>query len=401
MILVISALFPPEPVVSAAIAHDLALVLSETHIVKVVTPKPTRPHGFFFDKNPRKKDAFEQIILNSYTCSGSKFFGRFRESYSFGRQASRYIKSKHSEIACIYMNVWPLFAQSLIVKAARKYSIPSVVHVQDVYPESLSTKIPLFKGIINIILRPIDRYTLRKSSAIVVVSDRMKNMLAETRSISSGKIDVIRNWQDEHEFISQGKLKKTIKNELAGNQPFTFMYLGNIGPVSRVDFLIRGFISSELYDARLVIAGNGSRKEECIAIANRFNSGQIEFWDVPAGKVPEIQDNADILLLAVKPGAASSSVPSKLPAYLFSGKPVIACVDDDSDTADTIKEAGCGWVIAPDDIGALAKSMQSACFIHKKELNIYGRKGFEYAEKHFSKKDNLSRLVNIIYQNEV
>ena len=53
----------------------------------------------------------------------------------------------------------------------------------------------------------------------------------------------------------------------------------------------------------------------------------IEFWEALNGKVPKIQAQADCMLLPIKKGAASSSIPSKLPACMFSAKPIIGCVD--------------------------------------------------------------------------
>ena len=42
------------------------------------------------------------------------------------------------------MNSWPIFAQYITVKTSNKYNIPIITHIQDVYPESLNVKMPLF-----------------------------------------------------------------------------------------------------------------------------------------------------------------------------------------------------------------------------------------------------------------
>lgn len=55
MILLISAVFTPEPVVSASLTNDLALALSENLKVIVLTPKPTRPFGFSYTKELEEK----------------------------------------------------------------------------------------------------------------------------------------------------------------------------------------------------------------------------------------------------------------------------------------------------------------------------------------------------------
>lgn len=75
-------------------------------------------------------------------------------------------------------------------------------------------------------------------------------------------------------------------------------------------------------------------------------------------KVPEIQDQADILLLNLGKGDTQFALPSKLSAYLFSTKPVIATLDMDSESSKLILKANCGWVLPPDNISILAETMQ-------------------------------------------
>ena len=139
--------------------------------------------------------------------------------------------------------------------------------------------------------------------------------------------------------------------------PFTYMYMGNVGPLAGIEVLFDAFSKAGLKDARLIIAGSGPAKDSLQKKAASY-SQRIEFWEVPSGKVPEVQAQADVMLLPVRKGYAKYSVPSKLPAYMFSAKPVIASVDEDSDTALCIVESGAGWRIAPEDVTALSVAFQ-------------------------------------------
>ena len=181
---------------------------------------------------------------------------------------------------------------------------------------------------------------------------------------------------------------------MAEERPFTFMYMGNIGPVAGVDLLIDAFTQAGLVNAKLVVAGSGSMKEKMQekAAANQ----NIEFWDVPNGKVPEIQSKADCMLLPIKKGAASSSIPSKLPAYMFSAKPIIGCIDADSDTAEAISQADCGWVIEPENVQLLADKMKTVAALNAACMKEYGENALKYGLEHFSKKKNLEKLTKVI-----
>lgn len=391
--LIVSAVFPPEPVVSAKLSSDLAEALENTHNVTIIAPTPSRPFGFKFEEQPAKSK-FNVHYTDSFICPESKMVGRLRETYSFGNATFNFITENHKNIERIYSNTWPLFAQFLTVKAAKRFNIPVTVHVQDIYPEALSNKIPLLGKLVNFILMPIDKYVFKHANHIIAISEKMKDYLVRTRNVKPSKISVVLNWQNEEEF---NRFNDTHQSVTKPSSLFTFMYLGNIGPVAGIDLLIDAFVKAQDINARLIIAGSGALKEQLERQAAMHPNVKIEFWDVPDGKVQEIQHLADVMLLPMKKGAASSSIPSKLPAYMFSKKPVIACVDDDSDTALAIKKGQCGWVLAPEDINVLSEHMIAVSNTNPVQLNEMGEMGYNYAIDNFSKKSNLQKLINIIF----
>jgi len=391
-ILILSAVFPPEPIVSSKLSFDIANALSEKNAVTVLSPKPSRPFGFQF-KSDSLNFKFEHIHSNTYTCPSSSIIGRFRESYSFGKCIYNYITANHKNIDIIYANVWALFSQYYVVKTAKKYNVPIVIHVQDIYPESLTNKIPVIRPLINLLWLPIDKYVLRNSTKVIAISDKMKMYLVNTRNLETKKVSVVQNWQDEELFIRYDLHKESIQKN---GMTFTFMYLGNIGPVAGVELLIDAFSMVKIENCRLVIAGSGSMKELLEKKVKDLVNNNIEFWDVPDGKVPEIQSYADIMILPIKKGSASSSIPSKLPAYMFSKKPIIACVDSDSDTANAITSAACGWVLAPEDSVSLSEKMEYIASLSNEVLEEKGENGFKYALTNYSKKNNLLKLTTII-----
>lgn len=367
-------------------------MLSKNNNVQVVCPNPTRPHGFIFENKMADHDC-NVMKLNSYTCSESKIMGRLRESYSFGVHCAWYIANNRDKIDIIYANTWPLFSQYFTVKAAKKYNIPIAIHVQDVYPESLSSKLPILNPLLNFLLLPIDKYVLGNATKVIAISSKMKNYLVNSRKIEPGKIEFVQNWQDEEAFINYDL---SVSQHQSPKNTLTFMYLGNIGPVAGIDFLIDAFVKSDLKNGRLIIAGSGSKKKSLEDKVHLLGLNTIEFWPVPEGKVPEIQAQADVMLLPIKKGAASSSIPSKLPAYMFSKRPIIASVDLDSDTARVIKDAKCGWVLPPENTLNLLEMMQKVSSISKDELIKMGENGFSYAIKNLSKKNNLAKAVKCI-----
>ena len=388
-ILIVEANFPPEPVVVAKVAIDLVSTLSNNHQITVLCPKPTRPYGFDFCSAKIPIGKFDRVELKSHTCPQSSFMGRFRENYSFGIETAKYIHEHHREIDTIYADSWPLFGQYFLVRAAQKYNLPIAIHIQDVYPESLTNKLGLFSGIANFALAPLDKYILKKSTSVIVISDYMKKYLGITRGISKDKIAVVINWQDEFSFLVY------MADKIEADK-FTFMYLGNVGPVAGIDLLIDAFVKANIHNSRLVISGSGSMKTGLMKKSAVYKEHDIQFWSVPEGKVPEIQNKANVLLLPIKKGAASSSVPSKLPAYMLSAKPIICCADLDSYTAQCIREAKCGNVVEPETVEELSKALTAIANQNISALIEMGKSGRKYALDFFSKEINLKKLVAVI-----
>jgi len=391
--LILSCVFPPEPLVSATLSFDLALALSAHHDVTVLSPEPSRPMGYAFSGYSKEKYPFKHNTIKSYTHPKSAFIGRFRESYSLGKACAKYINAHPKAIDVIYMNTWPLFGQYFAIKAAKKWNIPTVLHIQDIYPEAFTQKLqaPL-KSIANTILFPIERYITANTTSIVTISLGMKNLLIPTRKLTSSKIEVVYNWQDETKFLVEDENAINITDKALTH----FMFLGSLGPVANIDSLIKAFAKLKGENVKLTIAGEGSEKSKLQRLVQDLKENRVHFVQAPASEAGMIQATSDVLLLSLKKGAAGLALPSKLPAYMFSAKPIIATVDHDSVTANAIREAGCGWVIEPENPASLATLMQQITSMPQEELAQLGLNGRAYALQYFSKQANLSKLVSII-----
>jgi glycosyltransferase involved in cell wall biosynthesis len=391
-ILIVNCVFDPEPVVSAQIGKSLAESLHESgENVTVIAPYPSRPMGFDFKNNSVSSDKIVAIVskerlncfnLPSFIYSKSGIIGRLRESISFGKASYRFIIKSKIKYDVVYMNTWPIFGQLGVALACLKTHTPYVIHIMDIYPESITKRLPLpFRILVNFLLMPIEKFILKKAKLIIAISNKMKVYLQESRKLNSDKISVVYNWQDEKDF--------NLIPRSSVNDKKIFMFLGNIGPVAGIPFLIESF--SEL-NAKLIVAGSGSYKDYCIKMLEKYPNADVEFMNVPAGKVAETQSIADVMLLPILKGSANTSIPSKLPAYMFSKKPVLVMADIDCDSALTVLNAKCGWVGEYGDSEWLRNNINQILEFEEAKLQEMGLSGFYYAKENFSKLNNLSKL---------
>lgn len=389
-IVVASAYFPPEPNIQASLSMDIATDLAKEHHVTVLSPYPSRPAGFNFSKEKKLENTpFTIVRLNSFIYTKSKVAGRSLESISLGRAIARYISKRHNEIDVVYATVTPFFAQYIIARATKKNRIRLVTHIQDVYPEPIVRRIPVFGKLIFKCALPVDKYILRNSARIISIGEHIRQYIANTRKIDESKFVVVNNWQDETRFSIPvtSERRKDI---------FTYMFLGNLAPAANLHYLMKCFAEAHVDNARLIFAGSGNLKESLIEQAKQYSDAKIEFCDAPSGQVPEIQNQADVLLLPLRKTIALRCFPSKFPAYLFSKRPVLACVEKGSDVELSIRDADCGWVIEPEDNEGLVERFKSIAQLPREALDEKGRNGYEYCQKYLTKKVNLEKLANTI-----
>ena len=157
-ILIVNCVFDPEPVVSAQISKSLTEKLVELkHNVVVISPYPSRPSGYSFEGKFKYSKKITEAVntpylkvlkLPSFVFSKSNPIGRLFEGVSFGWHSYKYIINNNKNIDRVYMNTWPLFGQLGVALACKKFHLKYIVHVQDIYPESLVNKLPEFLAVV-------------------------------------------------------------------------------------------------------------------------------------------------------------------------------------------------------------------------------------------------------------
>lgn len=384
--------FPPEPNVMATIPYELATELSKDHEVTVLAPHPSRPAGYDFSKCPPVEGNFKLVRVDTYIYTDSKIVGRSKEGISLGKGVANYIKEHHNEFDVVYMMVSPYFAEYHIAKATSKYKLPLVRHIQDVFPEPIVRRIPVFGGLVFKMALPVDRYIMKHSTRTICIGEKIKQYVARTRKMPTDNMYVVMNWQDESRFEERIPFDKN-------REVFTFMFLGNLSTAANLHYILRTYAESGAIGTRLVIAGTGNIKDSLIELAEQYPEAQIEFRDAPSAEVNRIQAEADVLLLPLRKTVAQRCNPSKLPAYMFSRRAVLACVEAGSDVDVSIQTADCGWVVEPEDSEALKKMFRELPTVSCEELEKKGENGYQYSQQHFTRKVNLQRLMDVIVGN--
>lgn len=406
-VLIVSCVFPPEPVVSAKTSQQIAEGLVERgHQVTVIAPFPNRPAGRLYRGYTRtlyqresNGAGFDIIRCFTTVSSESRMVSRLLENISFGLTAGLAILVV-GRPDVIYANTWPIFATVMLIIGAHLRKIPVVVSIQDVYPESLISQQRIHtQSRLARWLRTIDRFVARHAEAIIAISEFFATIYRDERGVAAQRVNVVPNWLDSQIVASDDKHTRQFRDNLSMlPNAFLAVYGGNIGVAAGVEILVEsiGYINED-DNVYLLVAGEGSQLTACQSLAERIGDKRVLFhtpW--PATETSMVLSAADVLVLPTRGNQSQVSLPSKLISYMLAGRPIIAQAISGSELERTIDKAGCGWVVAPDNPQRLADMIREVMQLSPAERKCRGQAGREYALKNLTSEGNLPRVITIL-----
>ncbi|HJR46472.1 MAG TPA: glycosyltransferase family 4 protein [Actinomycetota bacterium] len=240
------------------------------------------------------------------------------------------------------------------VARARRGSL--VFNVQDVYPD-VAVELGILKdGPVLSASRRLERLCYSSADAVTVLSeDLQRNVQAKTDD--PGKVRVIPNFVDVN-AIAPAPRHNDYRREFGLGDKTVVMYAGNVGLSQSLETVLDAAGALSHDDQILfVINGQGAERERLEHEARGLSN--VRFVDMqPAERLPEVLAAADIHLVPLKKGLASSSVPSKTYSILAAGRPLIAGVDAGSEIANLLARSGGGIPVPPEDAEMLTKAIR-------------------------------------------
>lgn len=251
----------------------------------------------------------------------------------------------------------PVLAAWMASLAARLIKAKFIYHIQDIHPEvSAYSGGLLGRGILNCVLRWLDNNTLRRSSAIVVLSEDMAHTL-EARDLGELPIEIINNF-------SLGNVVKTNQEppvelkKMPGKRRVIFA--GNLGKFQNLPKMIDGvaLLFRKFPDLELLLLGDGAALKE---LKDKWDKhSQVKFGPfLPFEQAKVLISESDIGILSLLPGLYKVAYPSKLLTYAQLGVPILAIVEAESCLAASITQAGIGAVPAKNTPEAIALALES------------------------------------------
>lgn len=286
---------------------------------------------------------------------------------------------KRDVIFCVSQPMSQFFTVGLAGKIRRS---TVVFNIQDLHPDALFDLGIIKNNLIKSILIKLERFGYCIADGLFVISGGFARH-CEDRGASHNKIRIIPNWIDLNEIDPRTpKIEYAMELGVNLDRPI-ILFAGSLSlsacPLSIVE--CAAILRDRGCNAQFVIVGDGSMKGRCIAMAQEKKIDNIKFLPFqPRSFLADLQALSTVSIITMRRGQGKNSVPSKMYGYMSAARPIIACVDKDSETANIIFQAKCGWVVEPEDPFALAEAILIA--LNKAdELAVYGKNGRLYLER--------------------
>jgi colanic acid biosynthesis glycosyl transferase WcaI len=249
--------------------------------------------------------------------------------------------------------------------AARRWRVPFVFNIQDVFPDVAVELGAITNRSVIRFASWLERWTYRQADAVTVLSDDLRdNLVAKIQgSVSDpyGRVRVIPNFVDTARIMpadragTPGGGHYRREHELGDRQ--VVMYAGNVGFSQSLELLVGAARAlADRSDVVFVINGGGSARPDLERQAMGLDN--MRFVDFqPREQLTGVLAAGDIHVVPLRRGLARSSVPSKAYSILAAGRPVVASVDEGTEVARVVEKAGAGLAVPPDDPEAFAAAL--------------------------------------------
>lgn len=400
---ILSQYYAPE---SAMLIRGLARAIqNHGHHVKVLTSFPNFPKGELYEGYKMSWSMREEIDgvpikrVPMYIYRGNSGAGRFVNYATFAMR-SALERSYLSDCDVIYVYATQLTAGfgPWVWQWYRK--TPFVLHVQDLWPESIVdssfVKSGAAKNIISGTLNPWIRSMYRRADGVIGISNRMREMLIE-RGAAEEITHAVYNWGPEE--MAAGDSNTTAIHDFHRRNPdgVSFMYAGNMGAMQDLETVLEAAKRVQ-NDARfhLFMIGDGVRLEGLKQFVNQEELMNVTFLPrMPREEIASLYRAASYQLVTLRDlHIFRATVPSKFQAALYYGAPVVTTVAGEVSTL--VEENQIGFSAPPESAEGLEQAFRSALVVSQTERQAMSERTREVYDNLMAYKVNTGKIIQVL-----
>ena len=298
-----------------------------------------------------------------------------------------------ADVDAIFVSSSPPLAALPVAFLGRIKGVPVTYNLQDLFPESAAASGMMTKGgwAFRLCTR-MERWSYALPKRIIAIDESFSVHIKAL--YPAAEVEVIPNWVDTKAMVEQPKSSNAFLKLLPRNAAFQVLYAGNLGYLQNLDLLIDAACLLRDYPEILFIfVGSGNQKGALLERVEKENLHNCIFMDFqPYPLLSHVFSACNLGIVPMRPGAGTSSIPSKTWNYFSCSKPVLACVEAESPFARLIATSGGGTVTSPADPHALAESILTY-YRDANQCRTQGLAGRTFVVDHLAKEVAIRRYA--------
>jgi colanic acid biosynthesis glycosyl transferase WcaI len=272
---------------------------------------------------------------------------------------------------------------------SRLWRIPYVFDVEDLQPDSAAELNMLPSWALKFLYK-VEKAAYRRAALVTTLTNGMRNQIVG-KGIPPEKVELLEARVDDSLFDIGASEGSEFRQRYGLENKFLVTHSGNMGVKQGLDVIVDAAVLNRGDDSmQFLFVGDGA---VCGRIKRRV--AELELHNVRFLPLLEAKDfrgllaASDICLLTQQKSVSEIAFPSKIVTYLAAGRPVIASVNPNCETAQTIRESGAGTIVAPEDGAALLAAIHE---FRGADLREYRQNAQEYASRRWSSTRVLGHL---------
>lgn len=272
---------------------------------------------------------------------------------------------------------------------SRLKGCPSVLWVQDLWPESLSATGNVQNRFVLKFVEQIVRWIYKNTDLLLVQSRAFE---APVRALASATPIVYYPNSVEDSFAAIACTEPPYVKGLG--EGFSVMFAGNIGAAQAVEVIVEAAtLLKDEPKIQFIVLGEGSRWEWMQLEVKKRGLDNLHLpGRFPVETMPAFMQKASALLVTLADKEIfRATIPSKVQAYLAAGRPILACLNGEG--AALVMEAGAGLSVPAEDGRALADAVLKLYRMTPQEREVLGECGRLYYAQHFAHDMLVDQLI--------
>lgn len=382
-ILFISQYFYPEQFSNNSIAEELR---RRGHEVDVLTCVPNYGRTGFFhgysNRNKRCEHWRDIRIFRARTIARGESNLRLLINYLTFPLAAilEYHKRRLSPPEITFVSMPSPLTQALVaIYLKKRFRVPTVFWVQDIWPESPLLTLGIKNGVFSKLLWKLCDWIYRQADVLLVQSPGFTARMEES-GVQAERIGVFPNSAPAC-YVPLAVEEPSEQS----SRPFRLMFAGNIGESQDFETIVEAAARLLHLNVHWIIVGSGRHEGWLRDAVKRFKlSERFTFAGRhPESDMPSLFARADAMLVSLKNRPIFElTVPYKIQCYLACGRPIVGSINGEA--ARVIERSGAGYVAPAGRPDELATVIGRMALLSRAEREAMGAAGRDFFERNYA-----------------